>query len=246
MMPDRMSDRGPGPDRAGRQPRAAWWRGRPAPSRWDDDATIVQSIALLVLLSLVLLAAVALWSSWRANDLAVGREQRLAANALDHLTGTERDRDTIRAWYTRADLLLFPSTFDTNGLVVREAAACSLGSVLIEGSCAAEGITDGDTGILIPENGDGLAAALLREGADRAYVARIGETASEKIYLSWEDSVKNARAQYRSVIERWNSGELPRRRVLPGAPEWTGDVAELINRARTGWDKAREALDRYL
>jgi len=129
---------------------------------------------------------------------------------------------------------------------VREAAACSLGSVLIEGSCAAEGITDGDTGILIPENGDGLAAALLREGADRAYFARIGETASEKIYLSWEDSVKNARAQYRSVIERWNSGDLPRRRVLPGAPEWTGDVAELINRARTGWDKAREALDRYL
>ena len=111
---------------------------------------------------------------------------------------------------------------------------------------AAEGITDGDTGILIPENGDGLAAALLREGADRAYFARIGETASEKIYLSWEDSVKNARAQYRSVIERWNSGDLPRRRVLPGAPEWTGDVAELINRARTGWDKAREALDRYL
>ena len=58
--------------------------------------------------------------------------------------------------------------------------------------------------------------------------------------------MKNARAQYRSVIERWNNGELPRRRVLPGAPEWTGDVAELINRARTGWDKAREALDRYL
>ena len=171
---------------------------------------------------------------------------QLGLTDLCRFTGTERDRDTIRAWYTRADLLLFPSTFDTNGLVVREAAACSLGSVLIEGSCAAEGITDGDTGILIPENGDGLAAALLREGADRAYFARIGETASEKIYLSWEDSVKNARAQYRSVIERWNNGELPRRRVLPGAPEWTGDVAELINRARTGWDKAREALDRYL
>ena len=92
----------------------------------------------------------------------------------------------------------------------------------------------------------GLAAALLRGGAAREYFARIGETASEKIYLSWEDSVKNARAQYRSVIERWQSGELPRRRVLPGAPEWTGDVAELINRARAGWDKAREALDRYL
>ena len=72
---------------------------------------------------------------------------QLGLTDLCRFTGTERDRDTIRAWYTRADLLLFPSTFDTNGLVVREAAACSLGSVLIEGSCAAEGITDGDTGI---------------------------------------------------------------------------------------------------
>lgn len=170
---------------------------------------------------------------------------QLGLTDLCRFTGTERDRDTIRAWYTRADLLLFPSTFDTNGLVVREAAACSLGSLLIEGSCAAEGITDGDTGILIPENGDGLAAALLREGANREYFARIGETASEKIYLSWEDSVRNARAQYRSVIERWNSGELPHRRTT-GVAELTGDVAELINRARTGWDKAREALDRYL
>lgn len=182
------------------------------------------------------------------QDRAAVEEYAAALGLADRcrFTGAERDRETIRAWYTRADLLLFPSTFDTNGLVVREAAACSLGSVLIEGSCAAEGITDGDTGILIPENGDGLAAALLREGAGRETFARIGENASEKIYLSWEDSLKNARAQYRSVIERWDTGALPRRRLLPGAPEWTGDLAELIGRARSGWDRAREALDRYL
>ncbi|MBR0063270.1 MAG: glycosyltransferase, partial [Oscillospiraceae bacterium] len=35
-------------------------------------------------------------------------------------TGAIYDRDTLRAWNTRADLFLFPSTFDTNGLVVRE------------------------------------------------------------------------------------------------------------------------------
>ena len=38
-------------------------------------------------------------------------------------TGAISDREQLRAWYTRADLFLFPSTFDTNGLVVREAAA---------------------------------------------------------------------------------------------------------------------------
>ena len=77
------------------------------------------------------------------------------------------DREIVRAWYTRADLLLFPSTFDTNGLVVREAAACGLGSLLVRGSCAAEGITDGRNGILIEENAASLAAVLGRQELTR-------------------------------------------------------------------------------
>ena len=70
------------------------------------------------------------------------------------------DRNRIRAWYCRADLVLFPSTFDTNGLVVREAAACSLASVLIAGSCAAEDVDDGVSGFLIEENAESMAAKL--------------------------------------------------------------------------------------
>ena len=62
-------------------------------------------------------------------------------------TGPVYDRNALRAWNTRADLFLFPSTFDTNGLVVREAAACGLASLLIEGSCAAEDITQGRNGV---------------------------------------------------------------------------------------------------
>lgn len=42
-------------------------------------------------------------------------------------TGAISDREIIRAWYGRSDLFLFPSTFDTNGLVVREAAASGYG-----------------------------------------------------------------------------------------------------------------------
>ena len=41
-------------------------------------------------------------------------------------TGAISQRETLRAWYCRADLFLFPSSYDTNGLVVREAAACDL------------------------------------------------------------------------------------------------------------------------
>ena len=62
--------------------------------------------------------------------------------------GVIYDREELRVYYTAGDLFLFPSEYDTNGIVVREAAACGVGALLIDGSCAAEGITHGRTGIL--------------------------------------------------------------------------------------------------
>ena len=159
--------------------------------------------------------------------------EKLGLTPRCRFTGAERDREIIRAWYTRADLFLFPSTFDTNGLVVREAAACSLGSILIRGSCAAEDIVDGDTGILIDETAESLAAALLSPEAGRERFRQVGRNASEKIYLSWDDAVARAREQYRSVLARWYNGELRRRRArFDGFFDLTGDVTEALDKAK--------------
>ena len=115
------------------------------------------------------------------------------------------DRDRIRAWYCRADLFLFPSTFDTNGLVVREAAACGLGSVLVAGSCAAEDVEDNVNGLLIDENADSMAAKLTEVCAEPEIMKRIGEAAQRDIYISWQDSVANAYERYGTVIENYRS-----------------------------------------
>ena len=119
------------------------------------------------------------------------------------------DRNRIRAWYCRADLFLFPSTFDTNGLVVREAAACALGSVLVAGSCAAEDVTDGESGFLIQENAESMAAMLRRLLSDRSAMARVGEGAQREIYVSWADAVQRAYARYHEVAENYRSGRYP-------------------------------------
>ena len=123
-------------------------------------------------------------------------------------TGAVHDRETVRAWYCRADLLLFPSTFDTNGLVVREAAACGLGSVLVRGSCAAEGVTDGRNGILIDENAESLAAVLSAEGMGIETFRAVGQNAMDELYLSWADSVAAAAERYQIVLERQQRGDL--------------------------------------
>lgn len=124
-------------------------------------------------------------------------------------TGAIHNRDQLRAWYCRSDLFLFPSTFDTNGLVVREAAACSLASVLIRGSCAAEDIVDGQNGFLIEENADSMYACL-RSLLDKPERMRhVGETASKEIYISWETAIQKALERYEIVIDRYNSGVVP-------------------------------------
>ncbi len=131
---------------------------------------------------------------------SLGLEDRIV------FTGAIYDRETLCAWYCRADLFLFPSTFDTNGLVVREAAACSLASVLIKGSCAAEGVTNRQNGFLIEENAASLAVLLTEIYSDRPLMRRIGENAANELYISWGDAVAKAARRYEVVIENYKSG----------------------------------------
>ena len=143
------------------------------------------------------------------------REAIMAYSASLGLDGTVlfsepiRDRERIRAWYCRADLFLFPSTFDTNGLVVREAAACALASVLVAGSCAAEDVADGVSGFLIEENAASLAAKLRELLAQPEAMKRVGEGAQREIYVSWESAVAAAYERYGAVIENYRAGLYP-------------------------------------
>ena len=130
-------------------------------------------------------------------------------------TGAVSDRDELRVYYSAGELFLFPSEYDTNGIVVREAAACGTGSLLIEGSCAAEGITDGHTGILCAADPQAIAKKLEFAVSHRAELRQIGEHAMEEIYISWETSVKRAYERYYTVIENCMSGKTGRReRIL--------------------------------
>ena len=152
-----------------------------------------------------------------------------------------RDRAVIRAWYCRADLFLFPSTFDTNGLVVREAAACALGSMLVRGSCAAEDVEDGVSGVLIDENAASMAFALERLLGERETMRRIGEGAQRELYLSWEEAVANAWSRYGTVLEKYRSGEYDgRSRDEKEIYHALGEVIDRYNLVREYQRLARE------
>ena len=149
-------------------------------------------------------------------------------------TGAVRDRELLRTCFCMGDLFLFPSTFDTNGIVVREAAACGLGSLMILDSCAAEGVTNGQNGILIHEDPREMGEAVIHACRDRAFVRRIGENAQAQLYCSWEDSVQRAQERYGEVLKRKAAGAYENRRRTPleemiaGAARFTEDMEKAM------------------
>lgn len=136
------------------------------------------------------------------GDVEYLKKRNVELNLQDKVRfiGRVSDRELLRAWYTRANLFLFPSTYDTNGIVVREAAAAGLASVLIRNSCAAEGVTEGRNGYLIDENAESLAETLLKIGNDITGLNAAGDKAMDELYLSWLDAVTIARENYKRIL----------------------------------------------
>ena len=120
-------------------------------------------------------------------------------------TGKILDRKEIQGYYGISDILLFPSVFDTNGLVVREAAACATPSLLVRDSCASEGIEDGKTGFLCMESSHSIAKTLASIMENKELLKFVGNNAQNEIYISWEDAVDKAFHRYHKVIEDFNS-----------------------------------------
>ena len=136
------------------------------------------------------------------------RTEKAGLTSKVFFTGAIHDREVLRAWNTRADLFLFPSTYDTNGIVVREAAACGLASILIKDSCAAEGITHDRNGFVIEETPEAMAQLLMEVSKDLGHLHQVGQNAMDEIYISWEQAVRLAYDRYKEIKEMVRTGEI--------------------------------------
>ncbi len=115
-------------------------------------------------------------------------------------TGPLYDREQLRVYYSTADLFLFPSTYDTCGIVVKEAAACDCASLLLQGSCASEGAIHKKNAYIAQENAASCASVISQAISDRAALKTVGINAGETLYLSWEEAVDRAYTRYEEIL----------------------------------------------
>ncbi len=116
--------------------------------------------------------------------------------------GIIRDREFVRGLYERADLVLFPSLYDTSALVLRETAAALCPLLLIDGSSIAEGIRDGDNGFLAPNDACAYADAIIRALADPKLRDAVALRAQQTMYRSWTTVVGEVYEEYEKIIAR--------------------------------------------
>lgn len=172
--------------------------------------------------------------------------------------GAIQDRELLRVYFCLANLFLFPSAYDTNGIVVREAAACGLPSVVINGSCAAEGIIDGHTGIYIEENSESLAEAITKACQNKSRLKEIGLNAMTELYISWDDSVGKAYNRYGTIIEKYARGDFREQHVkyddffvtaaeiFEGIQKTHVRQSKFTNKLKFGMEQLMDRFDRYL
>ncbi len=115
--------------------------------------------------------------------------------------GRVTDRELLKRYYAAADLFLFPSLYDTDGLVVREAAAFGTPSVMLKEASASGMLTDGETGFKIDGTLDDFEALLRSLAADPARREAVGRGA-RSIVRSWEDIADEALDRYNAILSR--------------------------------------------
>lgn len=148
------------------------------------------------------------------------RAQAEALGLMDNtvFTGHVTDERLLYGLYEAADVFVFPSLYDTSGMVVREAAAMETPSVVVRGSGAAEAVIDGENGFLCNDLTSSVAEALRTVLDHPDATARMGKNARSTIFFPWDRIVDNAVARYEKLTEdcRAPQRRRPLRDMLSG------------------------------
>jgi len=137
------------------------------------------------------------------EDEVAALAEKLGIREKTVFTGHLTDRDLLNGLYAGAAMFVFPSLYDTSGLVVREAAAMGTPSVVVAGSSAAECIRSGENGFVCENDPADLARVIDGALAQPETLRRIGAAAKETIPIPWSRLTDRVLERYAEIVRTY-------------------------------------------
>jgi glycosyltransferase involved in cell wall biosynthesis len=110
--------------------------------------------------------------------------------------------DEVARYYSAADVFVFSSMTETQGLVVQEAMTYGLPCICVGGGGASAGVEDGENGFIVRNEAEGFAEAVLTVLGDDRLHARMSDHAARSVRLNGTPEMcEKVVDVYRQVIE---------------------------------------------
>lgn len=117
------------------------------------------------------------------------------------MTGAITDKAVLNGYYKQADLFLFTSVFDNDGLVLIEAAENDTPALVLEGTGSAERFVDGKTGFTAKPNEKSVAQKIAYLMDNKEELKSVGQRA-HSVCIPWDDIVREYVDLYKEEIDK--------------------------------------------
>ncbi len=140
--------------------------------------------------------------------------RKLNLTGCIRFTGIIPERQKLKSLYAASDLFVFPSEYDNSPLVMQEAAAFEVPSMLLKGSSPSEGIMDGINGFLVDNDPKEMAMRISDLMKHPARILKAGEGARKTIHKPWEDIVDEVFLRYAGILKEHPGKETKGRKKI--------------------------------
>ena len=100
-----------------------------------------------------------------------------------------------------SDLQIFPSFYDTDGIVRIEAAAFSVPTIFIKDSIASSTITNNVNGLIGENDKNMFAKTIIEAFENNEQFEKIKENCHKDLYITWDELISNVLEKYKQLIK---------------------------------------------
>ena len=118
------------------------------------------------------------------------------------MTGKIMDRELVKAFYSRADLFLFPSLYDASSLVQIEASSQKTPTLFIKDAPTSNTITEEVNGYVAELDEQKYAEKIVELLSNKEHYKEVCNNAKRDLYVTWDDCVSEMYDKYLYQIEK--------------------------------------------